>query len=83
MKRSFIAFVLLVSAISAQADIRRAGEVLTACARATRAKMRLVRLPQAKDSPSTDRVLLKRNQTREVLDVLNFEGYGIEGQELI
>jgi len=63
--------------------LRRAGEVLTLCARTTRAKMRLVRLPQVKDSPSTDRVLLKRDQAREVLDVLKIEGYGIEGQELI
>jgi hypothetical protein len=48
-----------------------------------RAKMRLARLPQAKNAPSTDRVLLNRDQAKEILDVLNFEGYGIEGQELI
>lgn len=63
--------------------LRRAGEVLTLCARTTRAKMRLARLPQAKDAPSADRVLLKRDQARETLDVLTFEGYGIEGRELI
>jgi len=63
--------------------LRRAGEVLTLYARTRRAKMRLARLPQAKSNPSTDRVLLKRDQAREVIDVLKFEGFGIEGQELI
>jgi len=63
--------------------LRRAGEVLTLCGRTTRAKMRLARLPQAKVAPSTDRVLLKRDQAKEILDVLKFEGYGIDGEELI
>jgi len=62
--------------------VRRAGEILTLCARTERAIKRLARL-QAKDAAFADRVLLKRDQAREVLDVLKFEGYGIEGQELI
>jgi len=63
--------------------LRRAGEVLTLCGRTTRAKMRLARLPQAKVAHSTDRVVLKRDQAKEILDVLKFEGYGIDGEELI
>jgi hypothetical protein len=62
--------------------LHRAGGNLTLCARTERAINRLARL-RAKDAALADRVLLKRDQAKEVLDVLKFEGFTIEGLELM
>jgi len=31
----------------------------------------------------SDRFVLKRDEARELIDVLKFEGYGVDGEELI
>jgi hypothetical protein len=63
--------------------LRRAGEILTLRARSERARKRLARFPQAKGAPDADRVLLNASQAREVLDLLRFEGFEVEGKEII
>jgi hypothetical protein len=60
--------------------LRRSGEVLTLCARTERAKAWLsARFPES----STDRVQLKPDQARDIIGLLQFAGFGIEGAELI
>jgi hypothetical protein len=60
--------------------LRRSGEVLTLCARTEGAKAWLsARFPES----SADRVQLKPDQARDIISLLKFAGYSIEGQELI
>jgi hypothetical protein len=60
--------------------LRGHGNVLILCARTERAKKRLERLRQSHNpAPIPDRLVLKRDQARELIDVLKFEGYGVAG----
>jgi hypothetical protein len=65
--------------------LRSHGEMLTLFARSVRGRKRLLRMQRMKEMPTPpdDRMLLRREQAREIVEQLKFEGYNIEGEESI
>ena len=59
------------------------GELIMLYARNHRALRRLRKLAETKVVPPSDRALLSCDRAREVVDELNFEGYRVEGRQLL